>query len=274
MKSVVPLQETSQTPGAQVAQLNSSAMDDKPFTDPVCGMKTAADPTKSVENAGVTYYFCSQKCTEKFRAHPQDYLQPQAVKAANNATPKNTTYTCPMHSHIQQNGPGTCPICGMALEPMDATAQVDDSELTEMTRRFWVSLALSLPLLFITLSEFIPGLNLHHRIGLNIFNWLQAVLATPVVLWGGWSFFSRGWASFRTWNLNMFSLISLGTGAAFIFSVFALLFPSQLPDAFKMNGMTPLYFEAAAVIVNYCVPQCIRFGNTNFHYGWRGSWSN
>jgi Cu2+-exporting ATPase len=108
---------------------------------------------------------------------------------------------------------------------------------------------LSLPLLFITMSEFIPGLNLHHRIGLNVFNWLQAILATPVVLWGGWPFFVRGWASFRTWNLNMFSLISLGTGAAFIFSVFALLFPAIMPDAFKMNGMVPLYFEAAAVIV-------------------------
>jgi len=247
MKSVLPIQETMQTPGAQVA--HASAKDDKPYTDPVCGMKTAADPTKSVENAGVTYYFCSQKCIEKFRANPQQYLQPQVVKAANNSTPKSTTYTCPMHPQIQQSGPGTCPICGMALEPMDATAQADDSELKDMTRRFWISLTLSLPLLFITMSEFIPGLNLHHRIGLNIFNWLQAVLATPVVVWGGLPFFSRGWASFKTWNLNMFSLISLGTGAAFIFSVFALLFPTLLPDAFKMNGMIPLYFEAAAVIV-------------------------
>ncbi len=221
----------------------------KPHTDPVCGMKTAADPTKSVENAGVTYYFCSQKCVEKFRVNPQQYLQPQAVKAADNSTAKNTTYTCPMHPQIQQAGPGTCPICGMALEPMDASAQADDSELKDMTHRFWISLALSLPLLFITMSEFIPGLNLHHRIGLNVFNWLQAILATPVVLWGGWPFFVRGWASFKTWNLNMFSLISLGTGAAFIFSVFALLFPNLLPDAFKMNGMSPLYFEAAAVIV-------------------------
>ncbi|HOY22147.1 MAG TPA: heavy metal translocating P-type ATPase [Cellvibrio sp.] len=227
----------------------STSAGDKSYTDPVCGMKTTADPAKLVENAGVNYYFCSQKCVEKFRANPQQYLQPQAVNTANNSTSKNTTYTCPMHPQIQQAGPGTCPICGMALEPMDATAQADDSELQEMTRRFWVSLALSLPLLFITMSEFIPGLNLHHRIGLNVFNWLQAILATPVVLWGGWPFFVRGWASFRTWNLNMFSLISLGTGAAFIFSVFALLFPAMLPDAFKMNGMVPLYFEAAAVIV-------------------------
>jgi len=227
----------------------SKSAGDKSYTDPVCGMKTTADPAKSVENAGVNYYFCSQKCAEKFRANPQQYLQPQTVNTANNSTAKNTTYTCPMHPQIQQAGPGTCPICGMALEPMDASAQADDSELQEMTHRFWISLALSLPLLFITMSEFIPGLNLHHRIGLNVFNWLQAILATPVVLWGGWPFFVRGWASFRTWNLNMFSLISLGTGAAFIFSVFALLFPAIMPDAFKMNGMVPLYFEAAAVIV-------------------------
>ncbi len=227
----------------------STSAGDKSYTDPVCGMKTTADPAKSVENAGVNYYFCSQKCVEKFRANPQQYLQPQTVNTANNSTAKNTTYTCPMHPQIQQAGPGTCPICGMALEPMDASAQADDSELQEMTHRFWISLALSLPLLFITMSEFIPGLNLHHRIGLNVFNWLQAILATPVVLWGGWPFFVRGWASFRTWNLNMFSLISLGTGAAFIFSVFALLFPAIMPDAFKMNGMVPLYFEAAAVVI-------------------------
>ncbi len=222
---------------------------EKSHIDPVCGMKTTADPNKQVENAGVIYYFCSQKCVEKFRANPQQFLTPQVAPPSTDRAAKNAIYTCPMHPQIQQAGPGTCPICGMALEPMDATAQADDSELKEMTRRFWVSLALSLPLLFITMSEFIPGLNLHHRIGLNTFNWLQAILATPVVLWGGWPFFVRGWASFRTWNLNMFSLISLGTGAAFVFSIFALLFPEILPDTFKMNGMAPLYFEAAAVIV-------------------------
>lgn len=226
-----------------------SADQNKPFIDPVCGMNVTANPEKSITQNETIFYFCSQKCIEKFRANPEQYLQPQAGTAANNSTSKSTTYTCPMHPQIQKNGPGTCPICGMALEPMDATAQADDSELRDMTRRFWISLALSLPLLIITMSEIIPGLNLHHRIGLNTFNWIQAILATPVVLWAGWPFFVRGLASFRTWNLNMFSLISLGTGAAFIFSVFALLFPTLLPDAFKMNGMTPLYFEAAAVIV-------------------------
>jgi heavy metal translocating P-type ATPase len=222
---------------------------DKLYIDPVCGMKVAADPTKSVDDNGVTYYFCSQKCIAKFRENPQQYLKPQPIKTANNSILPKTLYTCPMHPKIQQAGSGTCPICGMALEPMDATVQTDNVELNTMTFRFWVSLALSFPLLFITMSEFIPGLNLQYRIGLHTFNWLQAVLATPVVLWGGWPFFVRGVASFKTWNLNMFSLILLGTGSAFLFSIFALLFPVMLPDAFKMNGMTPLYFEAAAVII-------------------------
>jgi Cu2+-exporting ATPase len=118
-----------------------------------------------------------------------------------------------------------------------------------MTRRFWVSVALALPLLVITMSEFVPGLNVHHLVSGEVFNWGQAVLATPVVLWGGWPFFVRAWASFKTWNLNMFSLIGIGTGAAYLFSLVGLLFPSLLPPAFKMNGMVPLYFEAAAVIV-------------------------
>lgn len=222
---------------------------DKPHTDPVCGMKAAADPAKAVEHAGTTYYFCSTHCMAKFRADPQLYLNPQKNAAPAKAAAKDAMYTCPMHPEVQQIGPGTCPKCGMALEPMDAAAEEDTGELRDMTRRFWVSLVLSLPLLFITMSEFIPGVNLHHWMEIDTFNWLQAVLATPVVLWGGWPFFVRGWASFRTWNLNMFSLISLGTAAAFLFSAFALLFPAALPDAFKMDGMVPLYFEAAAVIV-------------------------
>ena len=171
---------------------------DKPFTDPVCGMKAAADPAKSVQHAGVTYYFCGQRCVEKFRAAPEQYLAPKAPSAAESAASKNALYTCPMHPEVQQIGPGTCPKCGMALEPMDAATPEDTSELDDMSRRFWISLALSLPLLFITMSEFIPGLNLYHRIGIDTFNWLQALLATPVVLWGGWPFFVRAWASFKS----------------------------------------------------------------------------
>jgi len=227
---------------------------DKPYTDPVCGMKAVANPDKCVAHAGTTYYFCSQKCVEKFRANPQQYLSPKTQlqkesKSEKNSVSKQAIYTCPMHPEIQQQGLGTCPLCGMALEPMDATVEADNSELQDMTRRFWVCLSLSLPLLIMTMSDMIPSVNLHDRMGMSFFNWLQAILATPVVLWGGAPFFARGWASFKTWNLNMFSLIALGTGSAFLFSVFALLLPHYLPDAFKMNGMSPLYFEAAAVII-------------------------
>ncbi|MEP7083567.1 MAG: heavy metal-binding domain-containing protein, partial [Betaproteobacteria bacterium] len=229
---------------------------DKTEIDPVCGMKVAPNPAKSVEHAGHAYYFCSQRCVEKFRSNPVQYLEPRPEAAAPASAATKTqptaaavTYTCPMHPEIRQIGPGSCPICGMALEPLDATATEDDSELRDMTRRFWISVVLSAPLLVVTMSEFIPGLDLYRRIGMGAFNWLQAALATPVVLWGGWPFFVRAWSSFKTWRLNMFSLIGLGTGAAFLFSVVALLFPGSLPEAFKMNGMTPLYFEAAAVIV-------------------------
>ncbi len=220
-------------------------------TDPVCGMKVAANPDKSVTHGGQTYYFCSAKCVGKFSADPDQYLHKHAVAAPapTGASDKEVIYTCPMHPQVRQVGPGNCPICGMALEPLVATAEEDTSELEDMTRRFWVSVVLTLPLLVVTMSEFVPGLNLHHMLSAQMFNWLQAALATPVVLWGGWPFFVRAWASFRTWNLNMFSLIGLGTAAAYLFSVVALLFPDLLPEAFKMNGMVPLYFEPAAVIV-------------------------
>lgn len=223
----------------------------EPFTDPVCGMKVEADPAKSIEYEGKTYYFCSKKCMDQFRAEPARYLQPKPVvpQSAEPGASKAVMYTCPMHPQIQQIGPGACPICGMALEPMEATSAEDTTELRNMTRRFWVCTVLTVPLLVISMSELIPGLNLHHRMGINAFSWLQAVLATPVVLWGGWPFFVRGSASIKTWNLNMFTLIALGTAAAQSFSYFALFFPNALPAAFKMNGMAPLYFEAAAVIV-------------------------
>lgn len=229
----------------------------KPEIDPVCGMKVAANPEKMIEHAGSKFFFCSAGCMTKFRADPAKYQHVTPTTSRDTATPTpapaakaaGIIYTCPMHPQIRQVGPGACPICGMALEPLQATATEDDSELRDMTRRLWVSAALALPLLILTMSEMIPGLNLAHRIGEMRAAWLQAVLATPVVLWGGWPFFVRGWRSLVTWKLNMFSLIALGTGAAFLFSVVALLFPSSLPDAFKVGGMTPLYFEAAAVIV-------------------------
>ncbi|MEP7063014.1 MAG: heavy metal translocating P-type ATPase [Betaproteobacteria bacterium] len=217
-------------------------------TDPVCGMKVAANSAKSVEHQGQHYFFCSRRCIDKFRADPTQYTaaQPHTRVSTESA---DAIYTCPMHPQIRQAGPGNCPICGMALEPLDATASEDNTELRDMTRRFWASAALAAPLLVVTMSDLLPGVDLQHRVGSEIFNWAQAILATPVVLWGGWPFFERAWASFKSWHLNMFSLIGLGTGAAFLFSIIALLFPGLLPEAFKMNGMAPIYFEPAAVIV-------------------------
>ena len=228
--------------------------------DPVCGMTVEANPEKSAEYKGTQYYFCSKSCVEKFRANPQQYFQPgqqsaPASKTTGSKIPtaassqKNIPYTCPMHPEVHQLGPGSCPKCGMALKPMEAVAEEDTAELEDMTRRFQVSLVFTLPLLVITMSEMVPGVNLHHWMGGNWFNWLQAILGIPAVVWGGWPFFVRAWASFKSWNLNMFSLIGIGTAAAFLFSLFALLLPSALPAAFKMNGMVPLYFEASAVII-------------------------
>ncbi len=223
--------------------------------DPVCGMKVAANPEKSVEHAGQRYYFCSQGCVTKFRSDPERYLRAQrsadipATSAVPPAAPQEVTYTCPMHPQVRQIGPGSCPICGMALEPENAGVVEDDSELRDMTRRFWVSVLLTVPLVLMAMTEFIPGWHerLAHAMGAG-FGWLQFALATPTVLWAGWPFFVRGWSSLINRSLNMFTLIALGVGAAYTFSVVALLFPEILPTAFRSEGRVPLYFEAAAVI--------------------------
>jgi heavy metal translocating P-type ATPase len=222
------------------------AVDDKPYTDPVCGMKAAANPEKSAVHDGQTYYFCSTGCVTKFTANPMRYLS--ADRKNEPTGPADAIYTCPMHPEIQQVGPGSCPICGMALEPMHATMEEDTTELDDMTRRFWFSLVLSLPLLLLTMGELV-GIDAATLLGHQTSAWLQGVLATPVVLWFGWPFLERGAQSFKSGHLNMFSLISIGVIAAWLFSAVGLLFPGVLPDAFKMNGMAPLYFEAAAVIV-------------------------
>jgi len=231
------------------ASMPDTSASDKPYLDPVCGMKVAASDSLRAEYKGTTYYFCCQTCVTKFKADPEAWLDKSSAPKPAKPVAKDALYTCPMDPEIVQVGPGTCPICGMALEPMEATAEEDTTELDDMTRRFKIAAALSLPLLLIAMGDMIPGLNLAHRIGMNAFNWLQAILAAPVVLWCGQPFIERAIASFKTWNLNMFSLIGMGTTAAFGFSVFALLFPSALPDAFRTHGMVPLYFEAAAVIV-------------------------
>jgi len=216
-------------------------------TDPVCGMKV--DPQKSphrAERAGEVFHFCSAGCRAKFLADPAAYLGKD--KAAPALVAPGTIYTCPMHPQIRQVGPGTCPICGMALEPELVTADSGPNpELADMRRRFWIGLVLTAPVFVLEMGGHL--VDLHRFIMPQASNWLQFALASPVVLWGGWPFFVRGWASLKSRNLNMFTLIALGVGVAFLYSVAAVLAPGAFPEAFRMaDGSVPVYFEAAAVI--------------------------
>ena len=254
-------------------------------TDPVCGMTVDPGTAKGghVDHDGTRYWFCNPKCNAKFATDPAHFLAPaQPPLAPAGATyvcpmdaevrqdragacPKcgmalepesvaltstRVEYTCPMHPQIVRGEPGPCPICGMALEPRTVTvAESVNHELADMTRRFWVSAALALPTLFLAMSEMIPGQPVQHALGMRVVLWVQFVLSTPVVLWGAWPFFQRGVASVVNRHLNMFTLIAMGTGAAYGFSVAALLFPHWLPPALLgTHGMPPVYFEAAAVI--------------------------
>jgi P-type Cu+ transporter len=206
--------------------------------DPVCGM--SVDPATTQHRAtrrGRHYFFCGARCKERFIAEPAKFLAQKPAAEASGAG----LWTCPMHPEIVQPGRGTCPLCGMTLEPMlPGAINAADPELRNMTRRFWLGAALSLPLLVIGMSGLrFPGVV-----------WVQLALATPVVLWGGWPFFQRGWQSLKNRRLNMFTLIALGTGIAYLDSLGAALFPQIFPAAFRtMDGGVPLYFEAAAVIV-------------------------
>jgi Cu+-exporting ATPase len=205
------------------------------------------------EHRGQLQYFCSDRCRTKFIADPQRYLEPpQSPPSAEPQSahpPQDVIYTCPMHPEVRQSGPGSCPKCGMALEPETPSTEEDDTELRDMQRRFRISLVLTLPLLALVMSEFVPGLDLMTRLGHGVWTWSQLLLASPVVLWAGAPFFVRGWRSLVSRSLNMFTLIALGVGAAYAFSVVATLLPGVLPDAFRMaGGAPPLYFEAAAVI--------------------------
>lgn len=259
--------------------------------DPVC--KMTIDPKAAAGSSiykGATYYFCALNCKKKFDADPEAYVGEKTKEAKAEApAPKVTKYTCPMDPEILQDKPGSCPICGMALEPLVPTLaltrtewtcpmhpevvsdkpgdcpkcgmalepltvtveQEENPELIDMSRRFWVSLVLSLPLVLITMRHLIPGMTaVEHIIQPDILKWLELILATPVVLWGGWPFFVRGWQSLMTRNLNMFTLIGLGTGVAFIYSIVASLFPDIFPESFRgESGEVGVYFEAAAVIV-------------------------
>ena len=197
---------------------------------------------------GVTYHICSAGCRAKFVAAPEQYLEKATAKPQPAQVPEGTVYTCPMHPQIRQIGPGTCPICGMALEP--ELVSLDDppnAELADMTRRFWVGLALALPVVVLEMGGHLIGG--HGWVDQSLSNWIQLVFATPVVLWAGWPFFVRGWQSLVTRNLNMFTLIAIGVGVAHAYSVVATAAPGIFPPAFRdKDGAVAVYFEAAAVI--------------------------
>jgi P-type Cu+ transporter len=214
--------------------------------DPVCGMNV--DPATSKHrfaHQGETFHFCTARCREKFAADPARYLE---AKAPSHDIPAGTIYTCPMHPEIRQVGPGNCPICGMALEPELASLDAaPNPELADMVRRFWVGGALSLPPVVLEMGGHLAGP--HNWIDPTLSNWIQLVFATPVVLWAGWPFFVRGAQSLVTRNLNMFTLIAMGTGVAYVYSVLATVAPQIFPPAFREHGgAVAAYFEAAAVI--------------------------
>ncbi|HEY1780087.1 MAG TPA: heavy metal translocating P-type ATPase [Roseiarcus sp.] len=232
--------------------------------DPVCGM--SVDPATAkhkAEHGGETFFFCSAGCRGKFVAEPARFLaQPTHAPAGAShghahhapeassprAAPAGAVYTCPMHPQIRQDHPGSCPICGMALEPEIATEATGPSaELVDMTRRFWIALALSIPVFALEMGGHLIGL--HRFLPEGVSNWIQLALATPVALWAGWPFFERGWASLKSRNLNMFTLIALGVGVAWTYSVVATVAPGLFPSAFRgAHGAVAVYFEAAAVI--------------------------
>ena len=213
--------------------------------DPVCGMKVDPENAKyQTEYKDNSYYFCSAGCEKKFADDPEKYLKP---REAETAIP-GAIYTCPMHPEIRQEGPGNCPICGMALEPETITGEEGENpELTDFRRRFWIGLILTLPVLVLEMGAHVFGLHLAEP---HMSNWIQLIFGTPVVLWAGWPFFERAWMSFKSRNLNMFTLIAIGTGVAWLYSIVATLAPGLFPDTFKgPEGAVAVYFEAAAVIV-------------------------
>ena len=218
--------------------------DDVRVLDPVCGMTVdPATARHSLEHGGRRFFFCSAGCKSKFAAEPHRYLTPKAAAPEPSA---GTIYTCPMHPQIRQVGPGACPICGMALEPVATSADdAPNAELADMTRRFWIGLALTVPVFALEMGGHLLGIMLDSKVSGAI----QLVLATPVALWAGWPFFVRGWASIVNRRLNMFTLIAMGVGVAWAYSVAAVLAPGAFPQAFRDEaGAVPVYFEAAAVI--------------------------
>ena len=218
--------------------------------DPVCGMSVAIDGAQHIAtHEGATHYFCSPRCHDKFVTDPELYLSGAHLDAVEDV-PEGTIYTCPMHPEIRQPGPGSCPICGMALEPETVSlGDGPDPELVDMLRRFWWSALLTLPLFVYAMSDMAPGLSFDRLIEPAWAQWAQFALATPVVLWGAWPFFVRAIQSLKTRNLNMFTLIGFGVAIAYLFSVVATVAPDLFPAAFRdHSGRVGVYFEAAAVI--------------------------
>ncbi|MBI2431298.1 MAG: heavy metal translocating P-type ATPase [Candidatus Hydrogenedentes bacterium] len=233
-------------------------------TDPVCHMKVREDTKHQAEHAGKRYYFCSAGCREKFAKDPESYLKPARERsregkqgregesaAADGPVDAARVYTCPMHPEVRRQGPGSCPVCGMDLEPAEVAAEDEASpEYRDMQRRFWVSLVLTVPVFALAMGHMVPNFHLLDRIPMPVLNWVQLVLASPVVLWGGWPFFVRGWNSVVHRSLNMFTLIAIGTGVAYAYSLVATIAPGIFPESLRTEmGQVAVYFEAAAVIV-------------------------
>ncbi len=283
------MEQESHTPKDKPRRRELSMAKIEQVKDPVCGMMvdplTAAG---KFEHAGTMYYFCNPRCRDKFSHDPDGYLtgkHQQSMDTENakpggkyicpmcsgvesakpEACPKcgmalepdiavapatKTEYVCPMHPEVVQDQPGSCPKCGMALEPREITLEEEDNpELTDMTRRFWIGLVLAFPVFILAMSEMIPGQPVQQILSPSVNAWAQWILATPVVLWCGWPFFQRGWASLVHRSLNMFTLIALGTGTAYVYSAVATLMPELFPDSFRgEGGEVAVYFEAAAVI--------------------------
>ena len=271
------------TTATVVEPVNPSAI------DPVCGMTVDPAKAASVEHQGTKFYFCCQGCATKFRADPAKYFKPKqaapliqlitkegskadytcpmhpevhnagpgscpkcgmALEPATIEAPSSRAeYTCPMHPQIVRDAPGSCPICGMALEPHTVSADDENPELVSMTRRFWAGVVLTLPLLAVMASDILPNHPIQHLLPRALLGWIELALATPVVLWAGWPFFERGWQSVVHRSPNMFTLIAIGSGSAYLYSVAAVVAPGIFPAAFRdMSGNLGLYFEAAAVI--------------------------
>ncbi len=221
----------------------------KTARDPVCGMSVNPETSRHrFDYNGATYHFCCNGCRTRFEADPLKYLDRSKSEAPKTPIAEGTIFTCPMHPEIRQVGAGSCPICGMALEP--DVVSLDDApnpELADMTRRFWIGATLSAPPVVLEMGGHFAGG--HGLIDPTLSNWIQLACATPVVLWAGWPFFVRGWQSLVTRNLNMFTLIAMGTGVAYVYSVIGTLFPQAFPATFRgHDGTVAVYFEAAAVI--------------------------